>query len=634
VDRREADSPSWFAAVLGILLGAALLAAALNGGTYAHIPRGETSVLIWWALTLALTLGVLPRARNTKFMTFSVVGWLGLVGWMAISLLWTESVERTVIELTRVLGLLGVVLAIGWGVRGREWVTVAAGVTAAAVAVCGIALMSRLAPDLLTNPLGSTALMRRLAFPLNYWNALGCWAAMTVGLSLAWSAHAPRWPARGAALAGVCVAASVAYLTYSRSAAAGVLIAVVTVVAVSHHRWLAMVHALFAAAGSAAVILAVRGEPAIARGTGGEGGATVAVVIVLVIAVCPLAALATWRARLADLRTPPQRTRAALVATAVTVLLAAVAVGPALAGRAWHSFERPTPSLTGDPAKRFATLGGTRRALWEAAVRGFEAKPLGGTGAGTFEFVWNRDPNRAYFVRDAHSLYLESLSELGVPGAILLVTALGSLLVGAIVAARRESRPMARGAAAGGAAALLVFCVSAGVDWMWESTAVAALALAAGGLAAAAGGRPTLPRGLGRRAPVAAFAALALVVQLPPLGAALQVRASQRAERAQDVDEAVSAATSAVQIAPWSSSGYIQRALLLERLGLGARAAADAQRAIDRESTNWEHWLVLARIEAERGRISAAIAAVRRAAELNPRAPLFASQARSDRSDR
>jgi tetratricopeptide (TPR) repeat protein len=120
-------------------------------------------------------------------------------------------------------------------------------------------------------------------------------------------------------------------------------------------------------------------------------------------------------------------------------------------------------------------------------------------------------------------------------------------------------------------------------------------------------------------------------MQLPVLGAAIQVQASQREVRAGDFDGAASSATSAIQIAPWAASGYIQRAVLLERLGLGARAAADARRATQREPTNWNHWLILARIEAERGRIGAAVADARRAAALNPRAPLFRSQGGSPR---
>jgi hypothetical protein len=583
-------------------------------------------VVIWWTLTLGLSFGLFPRARLNGAVLLAVLCWMALAAWLAVGLTWTESLERTVIELTRVTGLAGVVLGIGWSFVGREWRLAAAALTAAAAGVCLVALISRLAPDLLASPLRSSGLARRLSFPLNYWNALGCWAAMTVALTLPWSAHARRWPVRGAALAGTCLAASVAYLTYSRSAAAGVVIAAAAVLALSRHRWLVAVHVAAAAAGTAAVILAIRSEPAIARGTGGAGGATVALVAVVALAACVLVAWATTRAGLERLRISPSRTRVVLAVGAVAVLLGAVTVGPALANRAWRSFEEPTPALTGDPAQRFATLGGTRRALWGAALGAFRRDPLTGTGAGTFEFVWNRDPRRSYFVRDAHSLYIESLGELGLPGALLVVAALGTLLVGAVRAALGETGDTGRGAAAGCCAALLVFCVSAGVDWVWESTAVAAMALAAGTVVAGAGSARAPRRPIARRVPLAAGALLVVAIQLPVLGAATQIRASQRAAERGDLEQAVVDATNAVQVAPWQASGYVQRALVLERLALATRAAADARRAIRREPTNWEHWLILARIEAERGDVRAAVAAARRSAAFNPQAPLFRSQ--------
>ena len=449
---------------------------------------------------------------------------------------------------------------------------------------------------------------------------------MTVALTLPWSVHARPWPARGVALAGTCMATSVAYLTYSRSAVAGVVIAAVAVLALSPHRWLLAADVAAVGAGTAAIILAIRSEPAIAHGSSGAGGATVALVAGVAMAACVLVAWATARLRLDRLRTSPSRTRVALGICVAAVLLGAVTVGPALANRAWRSFERPTPALTGDPAQRFATLGGTRRALWGTALAAFGRDPLKGTGAGTFEFVWNRDARRSYFVRDAHSLYIESLGELGLPGALLVVAALGALLAGAVRAALAETDAAGRGAAAGCCAALLVFCVTAGVDWMWESTAVAVMALAAGSVAASASAAPAPRRAIGRRAPLAVGALLLVAVQAPVLGAATQIRASRQAAAAGNFEQALIDATDAVHVAPWQASGYVQRALLLERLGLGTHAAADARRATRREPTNWEHWLILARIEAERGDVRGAVAAVRRSAALNPHAPPFRAQ--------
>ncbi len=87
------------------------------------------------------------------------------------------------------------------------------------------------------------------------------------------------------------------------------------------------------------------------------------------------------------------------------------------------------------------------------------------------------------FVRDAHSLYLETAAELGVVGLALLLCALGAPLVAA-VAARDRTR------VATAAAAYVVFLVHAGLDWDWEMP-VTVLAGLACGAAVLAGVRET-----------------------------------------------------------------------------------------------------------------------------------------------
>ncbi len=114
-----------------------------------------------------------------------------------------------------------------------------------------------------------------------------------------------------------------------------------------------------------------------------------------------------------------------------------------------------------------------------------------------------------------------------------------------------------------------------------------------------------------------------VAVQLPALMSASEVAASRQAIREGRVDDALSASATAIAAQPWGASGYLQRALVLERSGALSYAARDARDATERESTNWQTWLILARIEAERGRVSAALRAVRRARDLNPRSPLF-----------
>ena len=77
-----------------------------------------------------------------------------------------------------------------------------------------------------------------------------------------------------------------------------------------------------------------------------------------------------------------------------------------------------------------------------------------------------------------------------------------------------------------------------------------------------------------------------------------------------------------------AATGYLQRALVLERGGRLREAARDARSAAEREPTNWQPWLILARIEAERGRVPVALRAARRARAANPRSPLFRTGAR------
>src|SRR5205807_5852341 len=103
-----------------------------------------------------------------------------------------------------------------------------------------------------------------------------------------------------------------------------------------------------------------------------------------------------------------------------------------------------------------------------------------------YEFWWNRTGGQGR-VRNAHSLYLEVLAELGVPGLLLIVGALGALLAVAVRARRMLTRPEELGASAALIAAFVVFAFHAALDWVWQVTALTFLALVAAGIAAAAG---------------------------------------------------------------------------------------------------------------------------------------------------
>ena len=58
-------------------------------------------------------------------------------------------------------------------------------------------------------------------------------------------------------------------------------------------------------------------------------------------------------------------------------------------------------------------------------------------GAGSYQSWWSEHASLPLFVRDAHSLWLETLAELGVVGLLLLATAFGAAFVAALAAAGR-----------------------------------------------------------------------------------------------------------------------------------------------------------------------------------------------------
>ena len=157
------------------------------------------------------------------------------------------------------------------------------------------------------------------------------------------------------------------------------------------------------------------------------------------------------------------------------VIGAFVAVGspPTLARHAYHSFVS-TPTGGSDLNGRLFTLSNDGRiVLWHAAFADFKAHPVVGSGAGSFGRWWLAHRTSAYFVEDAHNLYVQTLAEGGVIGLALLAALLGVPLVAAVRARRHPLVAPAFGA-------YVAFLVHAAVDWDWQMPAVTLLALFVG----------------------------------------------------------------------------------------------------------------------------------------------------------
>ena len=172
----------------------------------------------------------------------------------------------------------------------------------------------------------------------------------------------------------------------------------------------------------------------------------------LAAALLVLAALALLAPAVVDAasprlpRLPRLGPRAAFAAAAVVVaagLLAAVTLG----GKAYDAFRSPTRfGQSGLRAHLLSLSGHDRTTYWRVALDDFRDHPVLGSGAGTYDLRWTHDRPFGAGARDAHSLYVETLAELGPLGLALLVGALGAPFLALRSARERPLVPALAGA--------------------------------------------------------------------------------------------------------------------------------------------------------------------------------------------
>ena len=155
----------------------------------------------------------------------------------------------------------------------------------------------------------------------------------------------------------------------------------------------------------------------------------------------------------------------------VTIALVAVAV--VIGGGALVSSEK---SAVGANPSRLVSSESARYSYWDVAVDGWVQRPVQGIGVGGFEALWLAQRTEATPARNPHSLFIQTLSELGLIGIALLIA-----FVGAIVAAGRRARAGDPALVAGWIAVLGVVIFHSGLDWVWQMPAVSLIALTLAG---------------------------------------------------------------------------------------------------------------------------------------------------------
>jgi O-antigen ligase len=460
------------------LIGGTVVLAFLSGG-YFDQPRIGAAIVAWALVALAAIFGRQPLPRSTAGRV-ALAGLVGLCAWTALSISWAPLAGRAEDDLQRLLLYLGAFLAgMAWfrDAQVRRWIEPAVAFGVLVVILYG--LSERLVPGLIELDRSRTS-SGRLEQPVTYWNALGILAVvgLLLAVRVAGDPDRPRALRGAAAAAGVPIALGV-YLSFARGALAAFAVGLLVVVALTPAIRLQL-RAIVAVLGPGTLVALVASRlptieslPLHTQGDTGDGLIMLAALLVG-MAAAPTIALSSSRRRLPAPRLPASR--------AVTVLTASVLVTLA-GGVVVAAFEGKPDSVSpvqGADPRRLASIDTNRYRYWDVALREFAQHPVTGLGSGGFSVEWLKERDRVDRASDAHSLYIETLSELGVVGLVLLL-----LFGGGVAAAFVRLHRQDPAAATGATAAFAAWAVHAGLDWDWEVPAATlpALLLAAAAIA-------------------------------------------------------------------------------------------------------------------------------------------------------
>jgi len=468
------------AACSALLAGPTVLAF-FSGGFFDE-PRLVAAIAAWLLVAAAALAAPRPLPRSAAGR-LALGGAAALTALTVASIAWAPLAGPALDDAQRTLLYLGaLVAAAAFLGPGRA---VEPALAAGALLVVSYGLSERLLPELVDLQQSATA-GGRLEQPLTYWNAMGALAAMGLVLVTRIAADERRDAAlRALAAAAAAPLGAGVYLSFSRGAIAALAAGLVTLAVLMPQRaqlragGLALATALVAAA-ACAVSPWVRSFDASGPAPWLQGLA----VLGAVAAAGSAAAWLTWRwaHAPADPEAPAAPRLGLAAAAAAVALVGLVLLSAAIEGRP----EASSPAA-GARTERLGSLDSTRYDYWRVALETFADHPLAGTGASGFRVEWLRERDEPDASRDAHSLYFETMAELGLAGLI----ALAAFLAGVGLCARRAFR--ADPAALAGLIALATtWLVHAALDWDWEMPALTLVAIVAAGAIVAAADRAWL----------------------------------------------------------------------------------------------------------------------------------------------
>src|SRR5215203_485183 len=577
--------------------------------------------------SLALCLFA-PRPRLTRCSAWALGALALLTVWTVFSLVWAEDRGAAEIASARqVLLFASFALPAVWSPTTRA-------LTIGLAALPCVALLGAITALFATLADPATLEDGRLLAPAGYTNATAALLAMGVPVSLVlFSRRELPVAARAVALAVGGALLQAFLLTQSRGGlvALGIVLLLALLLTPGRLRLLLPIGVLALAAWVGLdPLLEVR---RLAVEGGDVAGALDGAIRTMVLTSLALLALGTVYAGLdtrleIGTKTVRRLSVAVIAVVGAAVIVAVVAVastGPAPGE--WIS-EKVTDFKTADyaelesqPTRFTGDLGSNRYDYWRVSVDVFADHPGTGTGAGNFiaPFLERRKADKSTIY--SHSIWLETLAELGAVGFLALLAFAISLVLALIRAGGRPGVP--RWLVATAALPLAYLLIHGAIDWISVFPAVAAPAMALAGGATGVGrfaGEPSVHRRVSPAIGVAAALVLATLLSAPLLMSARladRAMASWRADPAAAVDDLERAAA----LDPLAAAPYVQLGVVGVELERPALARDAFRSALERDPSAWYPRFQLGLLAAAAGRRGAAVADVEAALERNPREP-------------